>query len=102
MEDTEKALRWYCARIGKRIPELDIHEKHCISMMYEYAKYYHEQQVKSVDLADVVCSYINDNLKISVEKNYEHSGMYGDNFVVSLLLDGQVISKSEFDVERFP
>ena len=53
MKDTEKALRWYCSRIGKRIPELDIHEKHCVSIMYEYAKYYHEQQVKSVDLADV-------------------------------------------------
>lgn len=54
MKDTEKALRWYCSRIGKRIPELDIHEKHCVSIMYEYAKYYHEQQVKSVDLDSVV------------------------------------------------
>ena len=53
MKDTEKALRWYCKRNDKRVPELNIHEKHCISMMYEYAKYYHEQQVKSVDLADV-------------------------------------------------
>ena len=43
MKDTEKALRWYCSRIGKRIPELDIHDKHCVSMMYEYAKKQTEQ-----------------------------------------------------------
>ena len=36
--------------------ELPTRMEMVIKMMTEYAKYYHEQQVKSVDLADVVCS----------------------------------------------
>jgi ubiquitin len=48
----QKRIEW----IEKRTPLSDMAKHYIAFQMQLYAEYYHEQQVKSVDLADVVLS----------------------------------------------
>jgi len=50
-----------------------------VRMMEEYAKYYHEQQVKNCDLADVVKRLEDGNYMISLIDGKKNYATYADN-----------------------
>lgn len=56
---------------------------------------------KALYIADVVRSYLKDNLKVKVELDFDYSRRSRSNFDVIVELDGEEISKTDFEV-NFP
>lgn len=56
---------------------------------------------KALHIADVVRSYLKENLKVKVELDLDYSRRSYSNFDVIVELDGEEISKTDFEV-NFP
>lgn len=60
-----------------------------------------EDKDKALHIADVVRSYLKENLKVKVELDFDYSKRSCSNFDVIVELDGEEISKTDFEV-NFP
>ena len=56
---------------------------------------------EALHIGDVVRSYLKENLKVKVELDFDYSKRSCSNFDVIVELDGEEISKTDFEV-NFP